>query len=318
LADPSIIQILDNLWANAGAWPEFSEAMHRTLFSELPNTKPSNEISQLSWSQLPILCCEAAGGSPEYAQPIALAWGLLYTAAHLMDNVADHDELPANLGPGAMINIATGLYATSALALERGFGDDVRPDLLINIQNAFNRAILQMCSGQHLDLIDGYQNLDTCWRVVRAKSGAIFELACMAGAQLATEDAHLIAHYGDYGMHLGMMVQIGDDAAEIWGRRDGIKSRLNCYSVPIAYTMDVLAGEERERFCFYLEHSGNDDQNAARVSEMVAEAGAARYVQTKFQFHSQLSLRALSAAGASSHIYETLAGYVNRFNLRFE
>ncbi len=318
MPDPIYLQILKTIWADVGAWPEFIEAMHRSVVSETPSLKITSETSQLEWLQLPILCCEAARGNPEHAQAVSLAWGLLYTAAHLMDSVADQDDVPAwmaQLGPGSMINIATGLYASSALALGTGIGEEVEPEIVTKIQNRFNRTILQMCSGQHLDLSGSYKNLDTCWRVVRAKSGAIFELACTAGAQLATEDARLISLYGEYGKHLGTMVQICDDASEIWRKRDGNQRKIICYSIPIAYTMDVLSNGEREQFRAYVEHSNDDPYSAAMVCEMAGQAGAALYVQTKFQYHHKLAMQALRAAGTKRPIYKKLAGYVNQLSL---
>ena len=306
------------VWADSGAWPEFIEAMHRSVVPEAPTSTPPTESPQLQWLQLPVLCCEAAEGNPEHAQAVSLAWGLLYTAAHLMDSVADQDEVPAwmtQLGPGSMINIATGLYATSALALSMGIGEGVETEIVAKILNGFNRTILQMCSGQHLDLSGSFQNLATCWQVVQAKSGALFELACTTGAQLATDDARLISFYGEYGKHLGIMIQICDDASEFWSKGDVNQTKFNCYSIPIAYTMDVLSDEERERFRAYVEHSNDDAHSAVMVCEMAEQAGARLYAQTKFQYHYQQAMRALKATGTRRSTYEKLIGYVNQLSL---
>ena len=318
MPDPIYLQILKTIWANSGAWPEYIEAMHRSVISEAPASTVPSESPHPQWMQLAVLCCEAAGGNSEHAQAVSLAWGLLYTAAHLMDSVADQDDVPvwmAQLGPGSMINIATGLYASSALALGTGIGDGVEPEIVAKIQNSFNLSILQMCSGQHLDLSGSFQNLDTCWQVVQAKSGAIFELACAAGAQLATDDARLISLYGEYGKHLGIMLQICDDASEIWSMKDGNQIKINFYSIPIAYTMDVLSDGERERFRASVEHSNEDARSAEMVSEMAEQAGARLYAQTKFQYHCQQAMQALRATGSRHPTYEKLVGYVNQLSL---
>jgi geranylgeranyl diphosphate synthase type I len=313
LPDPNYLQALKKIWTDAGTWPEFAEAMRWSLVSD------PGETAQNEWIQLPIMCCAAAGGDPGHAQTISLAWGLLYTAAHLMDSVADQDEVPAwmaKLGPGAMINIATGLYATSSLSLAEGLRGGIEVGVATRIEKEFNRTILQMCSGQHLDLKDTFQDLDTCWRVVQAKSGAIFELACTSGAQLATEDAGLISHYREYGKHLGIMVQIYDDASEIWGKRDGSQTKLNCYSIPIAYTIDVLSEKEREHFLIHMANSKENARSAAIVHSMVEHAGAAMYVQTKLQYHCQRAIDALKATGIMRPHYEKLAGYLPQVSLK--
>ncbi|MCK4471768.1 MAG: hypothetical protein KAW49_08275, partial [Anaerolineae bacterium] len=39
--------------------------------------------------RLPLLVCEATGGNPAHAIPVAAAWHLLHCAAHLLDDLAD-------------------------------------------------------------------------------------------------------------------------------------------------------------------------------------------------------------------------------------
>ena len=88
---------------------------------------PLNEFTEKDrfdssvWSALPGLCCQAAGGRAQLAEPVAAAWLLFYVAAHLMDDLEDQDNPDPwwrSLGPGAAINIATGLYFSAGLALQ--------------------------------------------------------------------------------------------------------------------------------------------------------------------------------------------------------
>jgi geranylgeranyl diphosphate synthase type I len=314
LPDLHVLQILNTLWTDHGAWPEFAEAMQRSILPEDPSGTPSSQAPQPAWSQLPALCCEAVGGNPETAGPVSLAWGLLYTAAHLMDSVADQDELPAwmvEAGPGSTINIATGLYASSILVLNNLLEEGVKLSTIIGIQNSFNRSILQMCSGQHLDLDVSTQPLEACWRIAQAKSGTIFELACKTGAQLGTEDQGVISTFGEFGRHLGMMVQICDDVAEIWSSRESTVRKFDPSSLPVVYTLEMLSEEKRERFRGYVDTPSSADM----AIKMVEEAGTRLYMQTKLQYHYQGALIALRAADVPPPIYERLVGYVDRMVL---
>lgn len=275
----------------------------------------SKQTPHLAWRQLPLLCCEAAGGDPSQAQAISLAWGLLFTAAHLMDNVADGDAVPAwmaELGSGSVVNIATALYASASLALVQDLPQEIEPERALLIQRAFNRVILRMCSGQHLDLLRRPQSLDVCWRIVRAKSGAIFELACTSGAQLATGDEDLISHYGEFGNHLGIMVQICDDAADLRRKSDFSRSKLSYCSIPIAYTMKVLAEDELGHFQTCLQLSSEDGSAAGKVREIVEAAGALLYLQTKLEYHGNQAMNALEKTGAIPDGYAKLTGFVKR------
>ena len=73
----------------------------------------SSDKSLSRWVDLPGLCCQAAGGNPEWANDLTAAWILFYSAAHLMDKVQDQDEPDPwwqKLGPGVALSAATGLY----------------------------------------------------------------------------------------------------------------------------------------------------------------------------------------------------------------
>jgi len=316
LPEPTRLQILKTIWADSDAWPEFVEVMLRSIVSDAPSENELRKSSKIDWLQIPTLCCEAAGGNPDQAHIVSVAWGLLYTAAHLMDIVEDQDEMPGwmlQLGSGPIVNIATGLYASSALAIGKKNG--VAPELVTKLYQSFNRTILQMCSGQHLDLTGSLPSLEVCWHVVEAKSGALFELACASGASLATDDPQLISKFGEFGKQLGIVLQICDDVSEIWGGRVKELIKLNFYSIPIAYTMNVLPNAERQEFREYVEHSNKDTHSAKMVRGMIEQAGAVLYVKMKFQYHCQQAIKALRATDTGSLIYENLVKYVDQLDL---
>ena len=233
-----------------------------------------------------------------------------------MDAVEDHDNLPAwmmELGAGATINVATGLYASSGLALYEMIDEGIEPDVVLDIYRAFHQTILTMCSGQHLDLTSPYQNLETCWRIAKAKSGALFGLACSSGVRIALGDSPRIAHFEKYGEHLGILVQILDDASDLYhdSQTEHVLTKLSTSSIPISYTMKVLPSAKREQFGSHLEFARNDLQAAMQAYLMIEEAGTRLYLKSKIQYHKQMAINSISAISPITAEIERLISYLD-------
>jgi geranylgeranyl pyrophosphate synthase len=197
----------------------FINALRQSLSTNKNQESVTQSQEQFSWMELPGLCCQAAGGESEMALDINNAWGLLYTAAHMMDSIVDGDEPDAwwaDFSPPAAINIATAMYAISGLFLTELFNREIPHDAVIDILGRFQCTILEMCAGQHIELSKMSLSLDDYWRIAEAKSGSFFGLACYAGARLATDDLNQLNGFFDYGFHLGTLIQISDDAKDIW------------------------------------------------------------------------------------------------------
>ena len=238
-----------------------------------------------SWLSLPGLCCQAAGGNPQEGDRAAAAWALLYTAAHLFDSVQDGD--PADpwwqpLGPGPAINVATGLLTSAWLVLDQlGLQRPVVQQLIQDAQ----ATVLQMASGQHLDLTESRPSLRTAWAIAEAKSGAFFGLACQSGARLASAPQPVIDHYREYGLNLGLIVQIGDDLEDIQAGR-------SLPPLPMAYCMEMASGAD--------------------------DSGVHLYLATKLALFRARALEALDAAGAAQPAKDQLTGLIRSLVPAFE
>ena len=238
-----------------------------------------------SWLSLPGLCCQAAGGDPHAADRVAAAWVLLYTAAHLFDCVQDGD--PADpwwqaLGPGPAINVATGLLTSAWLVLAQ-LGVH-RPVVQQLIQD-FQQTVLQMASGQHVDLTDPQPSLHTAWTIAEAKSGAFFALACRSGARLAGAPQAASEHYAEYGLNLGLIVQIGDELEDLHAGR-------SAPPLPVAYCREMALGAD--------------------------DGGAQLYLATKLAQFRARALDSLDAAGGAQPAKDQLAELICSLVPEFE
>jgi geranylgeranyl pyrophosphate synthase len=260
-----------------------------------------------SWVQLPSLCCQAAGGDPKLADDFSAAWYYLYTAANLMDNIQDGDqpaEWQRDLSPAVSLNVATGLFFLSALELSR---------VTIQYQSGhprFYERLLQMCSGQHLDLISSEIDLAQYWRIARAKSGDFFALGCEGGAVVSNCADSIIQKYGEYGQALGTLIQLRDDLAWIQGLGEGNSNpdpKDVLHSLPVVYGLEVSPPDQRSAILEIVQKPEIDRVEAQKLTSILDSTGAVLYIMMELARLKQAGLEALAQTNAAPPAREFLA-----------
>ncbi len=172
--------------------------MRLALTGKQGSNEKDSKVSR--WASLPGLCCQAAGGEAEWADDVTLAWLLFYAAADLMDSVQDQDEPDEwwqEKGPGAALAAASGLYFSGSFALDQLNRKEETAQAAPGVITDFYHTFLTMTSGQYQDLTAEAATLEDYWRQAASKSGAFFQLACLAGARLASSDPAILGAYGD-------------------------------------------------------------------------------------------------------------------------
>ncbi|CAG0935417.1 hypothetical protein TFLX_04256 [Thermoflexales bacterium] len=247
------------------------------------------------------LCCQAAGGEAGRAEQLVAAWYLFYFAAHELDSLEDNDAaaLLSTLGPACTLNTATGHLLTASWLLGSLEEAGIDPRTAHTIRQDFYRTGLQMCAGQHLDLTLTEINLAQCWQISEAKSAAFFALACRSGARLGTTNRDCIDHLGQFGYHLGMLLQISDDVGDLnLGDQAGVTLIHDRWSLPMAYTWEVLPAAERAQFYEHLQLADKDSRAATRARAQIVASGALIYLGVEAERHKQLAETSLNALGA--------------------
>lgn len=299
------------------------DIMHQSIMHGAADTSLGNSsqaATRVSWVELPSLCCQAMGGDLEMSTWVTAAWGLLYTAAHTMDTIEDNDETDpwwADLGPPAAINTATGLYAGSTLALIQLLHQGVPQSTVMDILGKFHQTILQMCSGQHMDITRIKLSLDEYWKVAELKSGSFFGLACYAGARLATNDPSALSSLYQFGSHVGILIQISDDAKDVYSSLIGENSNLTkplCL-LPIVYTMEVSSAGICSQLSKALEEMKENPEGHVQVREILERSGTGLYLITKAEQHHQEAILALDGMDITQPIYNRLNEILDQVNL---
>ena len=270
------------------------------------------------WALLPGLCCQAAGGDEQLADPIGAAWLLFYAAAHLMDSLEDQDEPDpwwSELGAGSAINAATGLYFSACLALQALSSQSLESQTVRDVTMQVIQPFMAMCSGQHQDLLHPAPTLDQYWRIAAAKSGAFFGMACRAGGRLATSQPEIIEGLGQFGLHLGLLLQILDDLQDFKELSESHRlanPRSLSRSLPAVYMREVGSPQARERFDALLPQAHANPAAVAELVEIIEQNGGVLYLLIELEKHYDLALAGLDAAGAPSLAREALVSALNQ------
>ncbi|HET7089540.1 MAG TPA: polyprenyl synthetase family protein [Anaerolineae bacterium] len=283
---------IERWWSQQLSWPQYVQSLRLALFPS-----ESESTSAIPFVFLPGLCCHASGGDPAQAVGAAAAWVLLYTAAHILDDLADGETAGAS---GPVINVATGLIFTAIRALivppcSRGV-ERTQAALI----DDFTATAFRMCAGQHADLCAATDSLELGWKIAEAKSGACFALACRAGARLAGAPDEVVECYSQFGNHLGVLLQICDDLHGLWAPA-GARSDLAMgkRTLPVVYALSVLPAEERETLLKDLDGAPQGPAAETRARKIIEQSGAAVYLAVEARRRSTQALACLDAARPS-------------------
>jgi geranylgeranyl pyrophosphate synthase len=300
LSTEAFYRQIQSIWNDTAAWPEYKKAMQSVFSVSKLTQDPARDPAR--WALLPGLCCQAAGGDPGWADRLAVVWFLFYTAAHLFDKVEDQDpaeEGIPEMAPGVTINLATGMLVAASHSLNQMQLGALTQLHTTQIADEFYRTILTMCNGQHLDLIQGQPSLAEWMQISEAKSGAFFRLACQSGASLATQDTARLAGFGEYGFHLGLLLQILDDVGDFHQAATGeqpVLSQDAGRSLAVAYARQVLPADQQAILSENLATASQNAASAQQVIDLLKQCGAGLYLFTEMERQRVLGLQSLKTA----------------------
>jgi len=188
---------------------------------------------------LAIASCEAVGGSPEQALPVACAIEMIHTYSLVHDDLPSMDDdalrrgVPTNhtvFGEAAAILAGDALLTDAFnVMVDQGLAAGVSPALLCEAVRDISHAAGSkgMIKGQAIDLdieVAGEDNgevtLSGIERMHSLKTGALIEVSVTAGAKIGGADESQIERLALYGQSIGLAFQIIDDVLDVEGGGD--------------------------------------------------------------------------------------------------
>ncbi len=262
-------------------------------------------------STLPALTCLACEGNPSTTTPLVAAWHLVRLAAKLFDDVEDHE---ARGQSSEIINVATGLLFAAQLALSA----QLSSENAWHINQALQRAILKAAAGQHADLMEVQQERkgvdpDTWLEIAKTKSGELVAWAAWTGALVAGADAMTQQCLHQFGLHLGILLQVVDDLKDVFF--DSRTSNWACgnFCLPVCYARFVAEGETSERLEIALQQAAQGDSTSQVLARsLMVKLGAQRYALVAAQVQYRHALAVLEHTKCDSIACGRLVALLNQ------
>lgn len=169
--------------------------------------KRSERDGSMKQDLLPLLVFTAVSGRKyEEALPLAAAWALHLEAAHLVDGAQDTGEI-------AQVHQSVRLMGVANVALAHLETDgSTFQDLL----DAMGRITVLGINAQKDELERGRSwTRSEYFRSIAGKSAAIIATGVWLGGRLATDEARLLTSLKEFGLALGMVIQLSDDYLDL-------------------------------------------------------------------------------------------------------
>ena len=254
-----------------------------------------------------LMCAEAAGGDARKALPAAAAVELLHNFSLVHDDIQDNSPLRHGRdtvwkvwGVANAINAGDAMFTLSFAAMQRLAKTGSSAEITLRALELFTETALTLTRGQHLDMrferqdkVSVAQYID----MISGKTAALLGLCAQLGALVASCDDEQAAHFGRFGVYLGIAFQIHDDILGIWGdeARTGKSAASDILSrkksLPVLYGL-----EQSPRLAEIYTQSADAPIDVAEVVGLLNQVGAQEYARDLEQDYSAKSAAALAAA----------------------
>lgn len=238
----------------------------RALFCEIASGRPYH------WS-LPILACEAVGGTPEQALPTALAIACSHISIILVDDMLDSDARGEyrRLGMPVTANMA---LAFQAAALEGIIVGDMETDAKLSILSSLNNMLLTTAFGQYLDT-QPHTDEKLYWQIVKTKSSPFFSSALQIGALVGGSASGMAQRLGELGGIYGEMIPIHDDLNDVMAIPANPDWTQGRSSLPILFAR-LVEHPERARFLELCKNI-SDEGALEEAQNILSQCGAVSF-----------------------------------------
>jgi hypothetical protein len=248
-------------------WPELET--HFRFWVEA-HQKSNNYIEVL-----PILTCEAAGGSIQTAVPVAAFWMLSMLAARILDDIQDGegDSNPwNNKGYADALPVSTALLSAAnvCLAQLKDVDEKVLPELL----DCLGRVAALAAKAQKRSGLYSLSEEQYFQRII-ASSGAVFAAVSWAGARVGTNDPTRLQNLYQFGYNIGMREAIRGDCRDLRGRKNKSSDLLaGIYTLPVIYAASLTSHPCHPALFSKLENRPSSDEEVEGIISLLSEMGA--------------------------------------------
>ena len=269
-----------------------------------------------------LMCAEAAGGDARKALPAAAAVELLHNFSLIHDDIQDDSPLRHGRdtvwrvwGVANAINAGDAMFTLSFAAIQRLAKTGSSVEVTLRALELFTETALTLTRGQHLDMRFERQtkvSVGQYLEMISGKTAALLGLCAQLGALVASCDDEQAAHFGRFGVDLGIAFQIHDDILGIWG--DEAKTGKSAASDILSRkkSLPVLYGlEQSPRLAEIYAQPADAPIDVAEVVGLLNSVGAQEYARDLEQDYSAKSAAALEDAKPEPKAAEALRSLID-------
>jgi len=242
-------------------WPDMRAGLQR-----MADRRPRD------W-RLPVVGCEAVGGTPQQALPAVAAVACLQLSIILIDDLLDADPRGEyqRLGAPAAANLAAAFQAAGLEAIEQS---DIASTTKLSALQSLNAMALTTALGQYWDTLNPADE-ESYWRLVRTKSSPFFGAALHVGALFGGAPPGVAEQLRQIGLLYGEMIQIHDDLSDAMAVPANPDWVLGRSPLPILFAQ-VVDHPDRARF-LELRRAIPDPDALAEAQTLLLRCGAVSY-----------------------------------------
>ncbi len=261
-----IYQSVPDYIANLPVITEWAEA--KSVLAHAASLRPRD------W-RLPLLACEAVGGTAEQAIPAIAALACAQIGIILIDDMLDNDPRGEyrRVGEGQAANYAAVFLSAGTQAILQDAGEPARKLAAVH---SLSQMIVTTALGQYLDSQNPSDEAGY-WSVAESKSAPFFGTALYLGAVFGEASERITASLERFGQLYGEMIQIHDDLNDTMSTPANPDWLQNRSPLPILFAQSV-DHPDRGRF---LELRGDvdvsDTQALREAQDILIRCGAVSY-----------------------------------------
>lgn len=298
-------------------------AYHMGWMDDQGEPVPGLTVTERVRSTLCLLSCEALGGRAADALPAATAVELTHSFSQIHEDIQsgapERDHRPPVWwvwGPAQGINAGDGMHALARLSLLRQTNAGAAPEAVLTAVARLDAASLRLCEGQYLDLAFQERvdvSLEAYLGMAEGKTAALIGCSAELGALAAGADETLAGSMAEFGVKLGLAMQVRADVQALWAARtqeqplpDDLLNKKK--SFPVIYGLrSATAGERRALGDVYFKRM-MEPEDFQRLVEVLDRLGAREFSLQKIESLYREALDSLDRVGVPNGWREELAG----------
>lgn len=285
-------------------WPYLQEAVIWRQQALAQGCSPYNAL-------LPALATCAVGGSTEEAVPLTAAWVLSNLASDLFDDLQEQDEKHhpwIQWPPDQVMMTGLGLLFAAQQSLAS-----------LNTTQETHRAILERWARTGLlaaqqQAAERPHTTAAYFRQIAAKSGMIYATVTWSGARFAGAPSETVAALEEYGLAVGMLLQLRDDCWDF-----GVESvgdlQAGRVTLPLLHALSRTDHPRHGQLQTLWETVHRSPAETREIGVILQEMDAFRFAVAMARVYEQKALAALKPLpiehtaplySYATHLFETL------------